>query len=163
MIDDRADKAYYQPRRSKRVRTSAAYPVLERIGTLPFDAAVAGQVLAPTFSIGGVTNSIEVPKALADLLVRHGWSIRDEDGTCMLFASTAGVPLHVDEHPSALWVVGGHMNIYEKSHMFVVGDHTHDLQVGDVLVFDARMRHGLIAATNNLWAVASVYIEHLDA
>ncbi len=77
----------------------------------------------------------------------------------LLFASDRGVSLHTDEYLSALWVLGGQIDADQETHQLLCGDQSAFLSVGEVYLFDATQRHGLIASEHGRWVVFSVYVQ----
>lgn len=136
----------------------ARYPVLEHVGHLEPDLALASQVLQPNFEPGAFTFGAEYPQSFVDFLASLGYEPHDYGNRGMLFASTYGVPMHTDEYPAALWVLGGQVGTFEDSHTFVVGGSHAFLKTGAVYIFDSRKPHGVIAAASGLWVVFSTFI-----
>lgn len=141
-------------------RTS--FPMLELLGHLAPDPELLSSVLQPSFQLGDFCQSAPYPTALAALLAECGYEFADH-GCGMLFASNAGVTLHVDEQPSVLWVLGGQINPDQTSHQLLVGSKDHTLEAGQVVLFDARKRHGVIAGEPGLWAIFSAYVRRNKA
>lgn len=134
------------------------YPMLELVGRLTPDAELLSRALRPEFPVGDFNQPAPYPAALGAVLAERGYQFADYGGQGMLFGSMAGVTMHSDEMPSVLWVLGGQINPDMTSHQLLVGSKTHTLSAGDVILFDARKRHGVIAADPGRWVIFSAYV-----
>ena len=138
------------------------YPLIELIGTLDPELALLGRALTADFQVGEFTCGTPYPESLGVALGAAGLEF-DDHGMGMLFASNHGVSLHTDEHPAVLWVLGGSINQDQTTHQLLVGNKSHTLGIGQVLLFDARKLHGVIAAATGLWVVFSSYVRRTPA
>ena len=132
------------------------YPVLEKLGHLPPEEALAKGWRAEGFELGSFANGASYPKPLLEFLIQTPYEPHDFGNMGLLFANNAGVSLHVDEYPSVLWVLAGDMD--NGSHTLIVGRTDVQLAVGDVYLFDSRKRHGVIACNTDVWCIFSTYV-----
>ncbi|HDR9105968.1 TPA: hypothetical protein QDB04_002824 [Burkholderia vietnamiensis] len=135
-------------------------PELAVLGVLAPCPELLARVRSPEFALGDFNSTAKAPPAFAAYLARHGYQMQAIDRDCggLLFAHTAGVPIHTDECYSAMWVLEA-TDAPEDRTQVIVGGQYASLSAGDVVLFDARLPHGVIASNAERWAVLSVYIE----
>lgn len=139
-----------------------SYPELCKVGALEPEGAMLQRVLSPDFDLGNFTQGDDIPAALRKLLADNGFEPDDHADMGMLFACLHGVTMHEDEKPSALWVLAAQGERFgHPAQELICGNSCRTLETGDVLLFDARKRHGVIASVPGLWAVYSVYIRRI--
>lgn len=136
-----------------------ASPTLKRLGTLTPDPALLQRALEPDFELQCFEHGAILPQALADFLTTHGYEMLEYETHGMLFAGDCGVSLHTDDYLSALWVLGGQIDADQQSHQLLCGDQSALLATGEVYLFDATQRHGVIASEHGRWVVFSVYLQ----
>lgn len=147
-------------------RTRRTFPTIERIGNLPPYGPMLARAMAPEFPLRCFCQSAECPSGLKAMIEAQGFEGDESFGGGMLFASDAGVTLHADEKPSVLWVLGGLSSSdpgAAPTHELIVGAKSLMISAGDVVLFDARKRHGVIAAEIGRWAVFSCYVRRRRA
>lgn len=138
----------------------AVGPQLAVLGALTPCPELLARVRRPEFALGDFNSTAKAPLAFVAYLAQHGYQLRAIDRDCggLLFAHTAGVPIHTDECYSAMWVLEA-TDVPEDWTQVIVGGQYASLRAGDVVLFDARLPHGVIASNAERWAVLSVYIE----
>lgn len=138
------------------------YPVIANLGHIQPSATLLAEVLSPNFNFDDFCQGASIPADFAAFLQEEGYEVDEHTSRGMLFASMRGVSMHTDEKPIALWVLcaksesPGHAAVE-----LVCGVQSHELHAGEVLIFDARKRHGVIATVPGIWAVLSVYIRRI--
>ncbi|MBU9200095.1 cupin domain-containing protein [Burkholderia multivorans] len=135
-------------------------PELAVLGSLTPCPELLARVQDPKFALGDFNATARAPQVFQAYLAQHGYQLRamDRDYGGLLFAHTAGVPIHTDECYSALWVLEA-TDAPEDRVQVIVGGQYVSLSAGDVVLFDARLPHGVISCNAERWAVLSVYIE----
>jgi hypothetical protein len=143
------------------VQGAAVSKAVKVLGTLsPMTApSLIETVLQQQAQLNDFTGGAPVPRSLAKFAKECGYVTVEKQG--MLFAHTAGVGIHTDEHPALLWILSGCSQpyMYDNSHELIVNGKSVKLADGMVLWFDATKPHGLIACTNTLWSCFSVYVK----
>lgn len=137
------------------------YPVLQKLDELVPPDHLLASVLRPDFRFDDFNGSYDAPQDLVDLLKDKGFVIDDLAERGLLFASVQGVPLHTDERPSALWVLSATAQPENNTGVdLVCGGQSLRMVSNEVVLFDARLKHGVIASVPGVWAVFSVYVRH---
>jgi quercetin dioxygenase-like cupin family protein len=140
-------------------KNASPFPTLKLLGSLEPDAQLLALALAPGFELKDFEYGAAVTAALKTFLAGHGYEKHEYESCGLLFASDRGVSLHTDERPSALWVLGGQVDASQETHQLLCGDQSALLSPGEVYLFDATKRHGVIANEHGLWVVFSVYVQ----
>ncbi|MBC8741677.1 hypothetical protein F6X40_34515 [Paraburkholderia sp. UCT31] len=132
-------------------------PSLAELGWLAPDAALVRRAGNPRFAKGRFDNFVAVPGELEEFLATSGYQISDDRS--ILFAASLGVPMHADDDWSVLWTQETPNRSYAVQ--FIVGGADVFLYPGQVLLFNARVRHGVIAAAPGRWSVFSANVRPL--
>ncbi|EEF22376.1 conserved hypothetical protein [Ricinus communis] len=134
----------------------ARRPILEELGWMPPNRELVARARNPNFRRGVFNNKAEPPAELVEFLKERGYKIGLES---MLFANKHGVALHEDADWSVLWTLDVPMGP-SPLHL-IVGGKDIPMYRGQILLFNASRRHGVIATTQGLWSVYSAYVKRL--
>jgi hypothetical protein len=131
------------------------------IGNLEPNTHLLARVAREGCALNDFWTQADVPSELFILLTQQGYKPTERTG--MLFAHNASVGAHTDDELTACWFLSGCDVQYcngPAHELFVAGKF---LKVGDgdVVLFDARKTHGLLACTTNLWSCFSIYVKKI--
>lgn len=143
------------------VKPVRGFPTLQFLATLLPDSELLLRSRSSTFEKGSFTNTALTPReTLGELLRSKGYQLCD-GGRGMLFSSIHGVPMHSDDGHSVLWVLKTPRGV-EGPQLLVEGEERM-LYPGDVLLFNSRKRHGVIAYSPGTWTVFSCYVKKVTS